>query len=70
MLFYGLGLSYFGVNFPSHFDEIPQEGLLHLAYDYAKTGPNSGFENQHTFVVIHDDNELKLDEFDETTDNR
>jgi len=70
MLFYGLGLSYFGVNFPSHFDEIPQEGLLHLAYDYAKTGPNSGFENQHAFVVIHDNYELKLDEFDETTDNR
>lgn len=65
LLYYGLGLAQFGVNFPSHFDEIPQDGVLHLVYDFSKTGPNSGFENQHADVVIHDNYELKLDEYKE-----
>lgn len=70
MLYYGRGLTLYGVNFPQYFDEIPQNGLLHLQFDFEKTGPNSGFENQHAFVVIHDDYTLKIDELEQRADNR
>lgn len=55
MLFYGRGLKRFGKLFPEHFDEIDQTGLLANAFDFFKTGLESGFENRHIYILTNED---------------
>lgn len=53
MLYYGMGLLDFGMNFPNRFADMSQEGLLNIGFSYVKTGMESGFENKHVFMLEH-----------------
>lgn len=53
MLYYGMGLLDFGMNFPNRFADMSQEGLLNVGFSYTKTGMESGFENKHVFMLEH-----------------
>ncbi|MGF1566047.1 MAG: LysM peptidoglycan-binding domain-containing protein [Flavobacteriales bacterium] len=52
-LYYGLGLLYFGEDFPQAFDRIPQTGLTNVRFKLRKTGLDSGYENEHVFLLNH-----------------
>ncbi len=52
-LYYGMGLLYFGEDFPQSFDRIPQTGLTHVRFKLRKTGLDSGYENEHVFLLNH-----------------
>lgn len=55
MLYYGRGLLKYGKMFPEHFDQIPQSDLLANQYNFFKTGPESGYENGHLYILTHQD---------------
>lgn len=55
MTYYGKGLNRYGINFPNHFSEISESGLLDIGFDLSKTGLDSGFENEHVFLLTHQD---------------
>ncbi len=57
--FYGMGLLRFGTNFATHFDQIPDDGLLHMKFKYRKTGLDSGYENEHVFLLQHNAMQLQ-----------
>ena len=59
MMFYGCGLIQYGINFPNNFESIDRSGLLHIAFDYRKTGMESGYENEHVYLLRH--HEMKLE---------
>jgi LysM repeat protein len=52
-LFYGQGLKQFGINFPNHFDHIATLGLMHVNFNYVKTGVETGYENEHVVLLKH-----------------
>lgn len=52
-LYYGMGLLYFGEDFPQAFDRIPQTGLTNVVFKLRKTGLDSGYENEHVFLLNH-----------------
>lgn len=52
-MYYGLGLLYFGTDFPQAFDRIPQTDLTHIRFKLRKTGLDSGYENEHVFLLNH-----------------
>lgn len=54
MLFYGQGLKQFGINFPNHFNHIATSGLLHVGFNYIKTGIETGYENEYVVLLKHD----------------
>lgn len=58
MQFYGLGMLRYGTNFAAHFNEIPDDGLLHMKFKFRKTGLDSGYENEHVYLLQH--NEMHL----------
>lgn len=51
MQYYGRGLLYYGINFPNTFHRIPDGDLLSMRFQYKRTGLDSGYENEHTFIV-------------------
>lgn len=51
MQYYGRGLLYYGINFPNTFHAIPDGDLLSIRFQYKRTGLDSGYENEHTFIV-------------------
>lgn len=53
MTYYGTGLMMYGINFPNVFKSIPQDRLMHVRFRYAKTGLDGGFENEHAFILHH-----------------
>lgn len=53
MLFYGRGMMLYGAGFQSALGSMPNHGLLHLKFRYRKTGIDSGFENEHVFMLQH-----------------
>lgn len=53
MTYYGMGLLMYGINFPNVFKSIPQDRLMHVRYRYAKTGLDGGYENEHVFLLHH-----------------
>lgn len=53
VMYYGSGLLIYGINFPNVFKSIPQDRLMHVKYRYAKTGMDGGYENEHTFLLHH-----------------
>lgn len=59
MQFYGMGLLRFGTNFAAHFNQIPDDGLLHMKFKYRKTGLDSGYENEHVFLLQHNAMQLQ-----------
>jgi len=59
MQFYGMGLLRFGTNFANHFNQIPDDGLLHMKFKYRKTGLDSGYENEHVFLLQHNAMQLQ-----------
>jgi LysM repeat protein len=59
MLYYGQGLIDHGLNFPNKFNEMSQNGLINLGFDFVKTGMESGFENKHVYMIEHDDFHLQ-----------
>ncbi len=54
-LYYGRGLMFYGTAFPMVFGQLPNEDLLHLKFRYRKTGLDSGYENEHVFILRHHD---------------
>jgi len=56
MLFYGLGLMEFNSLFPLNFHRIDCKMLLGSDFDPVKTGLESGYENNHAFVLQYKDN--------------
>lgn len=58
MLYYGKGLIQFGIDFPNQFQNMNQEGLLHMSFDYYKTGMESGYENRSLYLLKHKDYKL------------
>jgi LysM repeat protein len=60
MRYYGFGLLQFGLSFPNNFNRIESGGLLHLDFNYFKTGLESGYENRHFFMLEHRDYKLQL----------
>lgn len=54
-LYYGRALMLYGTAFPLVFEQLPNEDLLHLKFRYRKTGLDSGFENEHVFILHHHD---------------
>lgn len=59
ILYYGKGILQYGINFPNRFDQMDQTGLLQMGFDYQKTGIESGYENQHVFLLKHENFELQ-----------
>lgn len=59
MLYYGQGLLEYGRDFPNHFREIKVDHLIGTNFNYFKTGAESGFENQHCFILETVDYEIK-----------
>ncbi len=59
MQYYGSGLIQFGINFPNNFDAVDQSNLLQISFDYTKTGLDSGFENNHVFMLRQRDIQLE-----------
>ncbi len=57
-LYYFTGLLQFGLDFPEHFDQVSAHPL-HIGFDYYKTGVQSGYENQHIFILRYEDYDLK-----------
>lgn len=55
MTFYGRGMAVYGVNFPNHFNDISESGLLDVGFSFTKTGLESGFENEQVFLLTHQD---------------
>lgn len=53
MTYYGTGLLIYGINFPNAFKSIPQDRLIHVRFRYSKTGLDGGFENEHAFLLHH-----------------
>ena len=51
VLYYGTGLQLFGSDVGKHLNEIDQNGLIALGFEFFKTGPESGYENAYVNVV-------------------
>jgi LysM repeat protein len=51
VLYYGTGLQLFGTDVGNHLNEIDQDGLIALGFEFFKTGPESGYENAFVNVV-------------------
>jgi len=58
MMYYGKGLMQYGRQFPNHFSDIPCPECAVSAFDFVRTGGESGFENRHFFIVGTEDFEL------------
>lgn len=56
--YYGEGLLRFGTGFPAAFDQISYTPLI-TGFDLKKTGLESGYENQHVFILEQVDYQLK-----------
>ncbi len=52
-LFYGRALRLYGARFANQLDRVPSSGLLHLGFALRKTGIDSGYENEHVFMLQH-----------------
>lgn len=64
MQYYGSALMQFGINFPNNFASIDTSNLLQISFNYSKTGLDSGYENNHVFLVRQ--NEMQLEKLSES----
>lgn len=60
MIYYGLGLMEFSNMLPLNFHRIKRDFLLASDYDLVKTGLESGYENNHCFVLQCKDHKVIL----------
>ncbi|MEO0403602.1 MAG: LysM peptidoglycan-binding domain-containing protein [Bacteroidota bacterium] len=60
MTYYGQGLMQFGLNFPNRFNFIDQTNLLYLHPAFYKTGFESGYENEGSDILTHEDFEITV----------
>ncbi|MFM1933009.1 MAG: hypothetical protein RL226_2312, partial [Bacteroidota bacterium] len=55
MLYYGRGLTSYGIGFPNEFGRMSNSGLLGHRFNYLKTGLDSGFENDFVYLLSQKD---------------
>ncbi|MFZ6052974.1 PBP1 and LysM peptidoglycan-binding domain-containing protein [Halocola ammonii] len=61
--YFGMKMLRYGARFPNYLTNFTDEDLLSTQFDFAKTGIESGFENQFVYILEYEDNQFKKEEY-------